>query len=135
MLKNRGYTLVELMVVIAIIAVLIGMLLVDINPQRVITDTRDARSRTEMNQIKTALQLYFNDNNAYPGSLGAMVPTYAKALPGVTTESSFNYVTYAGNSDYDAGVQLNNSAGDDASTVAKCDGDGTSSATGNHMIC
>ena len=127
--KDYGFTLVELIVVIAVISVLVGLILVGVDPIRVIEDTRDARNRTEMNQVKTALQLFFNDNNSYPGALAALVPDYAKALPSVTTDASFSYSSSG--SDYDAGVNLNNPSADDTATVTKCQ----PPSLGNYMVC
>src|SRR3990167_5867834 len=97
--KNKGFTLIELIITLAVIGVLVSLILVAINPQRIIEDTRDSRNRAEMNAVKTALQLFFNDNNAYPvgicvgsacvsGTLGVLVPNYARALPSVVSDAS-----------------------------------------------
>lgn len=142
MAKNKGFTLVELMIVIAVLSVLLGMVLIAIDPQKVIEDTKDSRARAEMNQLKTALQLYFNDNNAYPegtcngdgcrtGILAtALVPTYIKALPDVVG-GSFEFFYQGETADYDAGINLNNAVNDDNNTVAKC----RPPETHNYMIC
>jgi len=127
--KNKGFTLIELIITLAVIGVLVSLILVAINPQRIIEDTRDSRNRAEMNAVKTALQLFFNDNNSYPAALGALVPAYARALPSVTTDASFQYSSSG--ADYDAWVTLNNPGGDDASTVMKCQ----PPSLGNYMVC
>ena len=127
--KDYGFTLIELIITLAVIGVLVSLILVAINPQRIIEDTRDSRNRAEMNAVKTALQLFFNDNNSYPGALAALVPDYAKALPSVTTDASFSYSSSG--SDYDAGVNLNNPSADDTATVTKCQ----PPSLGNYMVC
>ena len=65
MLKlNKGFTLIELMVVIAIIAILAtaGMASYRLISAR----SRDARRKTDLEQIRGALELYKANNGAYP---------------------------------------------------------------------
>ncbi len=61
---ERGFTLVELMVVVAIIALIAGIII----PNYIHARRQAAVSDTEANlkQIATALELYFADNMAYP---------------------------------------------------------------------
>jgi len=61
---NDAFTLVELLVSIAVIATIIGLALPNFLGAR--TRARDARRKGELNQLKTALQLYYNDYKAYP---------------------------------------------------------------------
>lgn len=62
---SRGaFSLVELLVVIAILATVIGMALPNFLGARI--RARDTRRKGELNQMKTALQLYFNDFKAFP---------------------------------------------------------------------
>lgn len=62
--NNKGFTLVELLVVIAIIGVLAAVVVTSLNTAR--SKSRDARRLSDVRQIITALQLYYNDNSAYP---------------------------------------------------------------------
>ncbi len=67
MKKNRkGFTLIELLVVIAIIGLLSTLAVVALNNAR--AKGRDARRLSDIKQIQTALELYFNDCNTYPAS-------------------------------------------------------------------
>ena len=61
---QRGFTLVELMVVVAIIALIAGIII----PNYVHARRQASVSDTEANlkQIATALELYFTDNLQYP---------------------------------------------------------------------
>lgn len=61
---KKGFTLVELLVVVAIIGLLTGMVVISI--QNVKAKARDAQRVADINSIATALSLYHNDFNAYP---------------------------------------------------------------------
>lgn len=59
-----AFTLIELLVSIAVIATIIGLALPNFLGAR--SRARDARRKGELNQVKTALQLYYNDYKVYP---------------------------------------------------------------------
>ena len=61
---SKGFTLIELLVVIAIIGLLSSIVLASLNSAR--TKSRDARRVSDLKQLQTALELYYNDNTAYP---------------------------------------------------------------------
>jgi type II secretion system protein G len=64
--SKKGFTLIELLVVIAIIGLLATLSVVALNSARV--KARDARRVSDIKQIQTALEMYFNEKNAYPGT-------------------------------------------------------------------
>ncbi|HYC80068.1 MAG TPA: type II secretion system protein [Candidatus Binatia bacterium] len=68
-IKEKGFTLIELLVVIAIIGILSAVVLVSLNSAR--AKSRDARRLSDLRQIMTALEIYYNDNGAYPDGAAA----------------------------------------------------------------
>ncbi len=92
---ERGFTLVELMVVVAIIAVIAGIII----PNYVHARRQAAVSNTQANlkQIATALELYFADKQDYPaGSRVNVTP----ALFGGAGNSYLNATPQSGHQDY-----------------------------------
>ncbi len=61
---SHGFTLIEFLVVIAIIGLLSSVVLSLLNTARM--ESRDARRINDLRQIKLALELYFDDNRSYP---------------------------------------------------------------------
>jgi len=62
--NKYGFTLVELLVVISIIGLMSSLAVVSLNSARV--KARDALRKADMSQMRTALNLYYMDHNAYP---------------------------------------------------------------------
>lgn len=64
--KSKGFTLIELLVVIAIISLLSSIVMVSLNSARM--KARDAQRVAILGQIRTAIELYFDDKGYYPQS-------------------------------------------------------------------
>jgi len=64
LVDKQGFTLVELLVVVAIIGLLSGMVMLSINSVK--AKTRDTQRVTDMNSINTVLNLYHTTYFAYP---------------------------------------------------------------------
>lgn len=64
--EKKGFTLIELLVVIAIIGILASTTLVGLNVAT--RNARDARRKSDLSSLQTALGLYYSENQAYPST-------------------------------------------------------------------
>lgn len=76
---QAGFTIIELLIVIAIIAILAGLVLN--NFQGAQAKARDTQRVTDINNIHTKLEEYYNDNNGYPNTFTAAT------FPGIDGDS------------------------------------------------
>jgi len=156
--KLNGFTLIELLVVIAIIAVLVAFAVANFVGAR--SRARDLKKKSEFQEMKNALRLYYNDYQTYPetgsatntfNGCGALTPptdscsdafsnstsVYMKLLP-PTTEYVWHYQQMPLNYDFCMWTSLENKS--DAE-IAKsqtrcsiCSGVGYTAET-DYVIC
>ena len=95
---KKGYSLIELLVVISIIGILTALALVALQGAK--TSGRDARRRGDLEQIRSALEIYKSDCQQYPAtltfgsSLTANCPdlrTYMSTVPNDSQTPSYTY--------------------------------------------
>jgi prepilin-type N-terminal cleavage/methylation domain-containing protein len=67
--SQKGFTIIELIVVIAIISLLASIVLVNVNG--FMAKARDARRKSELVQMQKALIMYYADNGSYPSTPSA----------------------------------------------------------------
>jgi prepilin-type N-terminal cleavage/methylation domain-containing protein len=98
--QNRGFTLIEILVVIGIIAVLAAIVIVAINPARQFAQARDSQRQSNVSAILNAVGQYIADHKGNLPTVPAkgaaavevgttlcndLVPTY---LPSLSTDPS-----------------------------------------------
>jgi prepilin-type N-terminal cleavage/methylation domain-containing protein len=66
---KRGFTLIEILIVVAIIAILASVVLVGLGPTQ--QAGRDARRLSDLREAQNALELYFSKCGYYPGPVVA----------------------------------------------------------------
>lgn len=103
--KQRGFTLIELLIVIVIIGILSTLVIANFIGVR--ARARDAQRKTDLSQIRTALQLYYSDEGAYPSWDASSYPacgaeftggtgvTYIKKMPCDPQDKQQGKYTYA----------------------------------------
>jgi len=70
--KVKGFTLLEILLVIAIIAILAAIVIIAINPGKQLAESRNAERSSEVNTILNAVYQYSVDNNgSVPGGITA----------------------------------------------------------------
>lgn len=79
---RRGFTLIELMIVIVILGILMGTILPRITGAQ--SRARDTARQADLNSIAQAMELYYDDFGAYPGTNA----TYECLDPDVDTGTS-----------------------------------------------
>ncbi len=100
--KSRGFTLIELMIVIAIIAILAAILVPNFIKARAQGQLTSCKSN--LKNMATALEMYSTDNvGVYPttGNLANLTPNYLKIIPNCPSAQANTYV-YSANTNPDA---------------------------------
>jgi type II secretion system protein G len=87
-LNGRGFTLVEMLVVITIIGILSSVVMTSLNSSR--AKARDSKRVGDIKQIQLALALYQDANSQYPDTLDKLTGY----MPNIPTDPS-NQASYA----------------------------------------
>lgn len=96
-MKKFGFTLIELLVVIAIVGILVAV--GSISYLTTSKQSRDTRRKTDLEQIRQALETYRSELGSYPSDTTSLTPSYITTLPidpkaGVYTYTRLSTTTY-----------------------------------------
>lgn len=103
MKKNKGFTLIELMVTISIVAVLMAVAIVYYgNTQK---QARDNKRKADLEQVRSALEMYRSQEGEYPttSDFSAMITTisdYINEAPEDPRPSTYEYYYSSGGDSY-----------------------------------
>ncbi|HEY5221339.1 MAG TPA: prepilin-type N-terminal cleavage/methylation domain-containing protein [Candidatus Paceibacterota bacterium] len=117
--QRKGFTLIEILIVVAIIAILASVVLVGLGPTQSLG--RDARRVSDVHETINGLELYYNKQGSYPvagASWNAMGTALTGASVGVnsipndpTTSKNYVYATDAAGTFYVVAALLENGTG------------------------
>ncbi len=109
--QRKGFTLIEILIVVAIIAILASVVLVGLGPTQ--QSGRDARRISDLREVQNALELFYNKCGFYPGTAPSGVCATIAGSPGTAwsgTTASLSATLMA------AAIGINSPLPDDPST-------------------
>lgn len=131
MKKEKGFSLIELLVVMFVLAILSAVLLPNLLGAR--QKAKDGQLISDMNAIKNALRLYYNETQNYPedkDEVLAILPNYMKGIG----STDFDYSTDATFESFTIVFDLNSTTGDeDTDSQIKCGIDPPTN--GRYAVC
>lgn len=77
--NQRGFSLIELIVVVTIIGILAGIALINVRTAQ--TKAREAALKDNLFQMRKAIDNFYADKQRYPASLEELVPNYIRKIP------------------------------------------------------
>jgi prepilin-type N-terminal cleavage/methylation domain-containing protein len=129
-MKKNGFSLIELLVVISIIGVLTAVLMMNLVGAR--ERSRDAQKIQALNSIKSALRMYYNDNQSYPSSLSVLA-TGTSYVSGLGDTTGWTYTLLNGSDSFRLTVGLEVGAGnEDENSQIRC---GLTPTPGVYAVC
>jgi len=95
-MKNKGFTLIELMVTVGIIAMLTAIAMVSFSGAN--KKARDGRRKSDLEKIRMALEMYRQEKGYYPELDTDLAPNYLQELPVGPRKDTYLYTRDVGSS-------------------------------------
>lgn len=132
--KNKGFTLVELLVVISIIGVLTTLLMVNFVGTR--ERANDSQKIQNLNSLKNALRMYYNDNQAYPADKSVILGMGFTGYMSNLGDTGFSYSQTNSGDGFLLQIPLSNGANvDTGASQLKCGVAVGSTQVGVYAVC
>ena len=77
--SQRGFSLIELLVVVTIIGILASIALINVRTAQ--RKAREAALRENLFQMRKAIDNFYADKQRYPSDLNELVPNYIRKIP------------------------------------------------------
>ncbi|MGZ5456987.1 MAG: type II secretion system protein [Thermoanaerobaculia bacterium] len=77
--SQRGFSLIELLVVVTIIGILAGIALINVSTAQ--RKAREAALRSNLHEMRKAIDNFYADKQRYPSDLNELVPNYIRRIP------------------------------------------------------
>lgn len=119
-LNQKGFTIIELLVVIVIIGILVALALPNLFAAQ--ARGRDADRKNELKNLQQRLESHFNDNDAYPATLAGLDPAPTTDETTGPRSDAYTYASVAPNQTYTLTADLEN------------DDDRDADASGNYVL-
>lgn len=117
---KKAFTLIELLVAISIIAVITAVLLPNFMGMR--EKAKDSQRIQDINSVKNALRMYYNDNDSYPAEYSLLTSSLSNYMKDV--DSAIEDCTYDSPDTHDTfvlRVDLDSKVGDEwKNSLVKC---------------
>lgn len=100
LMKRKGFTLIEMLIVIVVISILVGVLLPNFRGTQDEANTQ--RAKSEMRTLATALESYYiHNSNAFPSALTSLTNATPRIITRVPSDpfngsTAYQYATSTG---------------------------------------
>jgi len=110
--NQKGFTIIELLVVIVIIGILVALTLPNLFSAQ--ARGRDTDRKNELKNLQQKLETYFNDNDEYPAALSNLDPAPTTDETTGPRNDAYTYTPAANSQSYTLSANLENQNDKDA---------------------
>lgn len=122
MKKSGGFTLIEILVVATIIILLTAGAIVSYS--NFLKQARDAKRKTDLEQVRAALEIYRSNVGSYPNALATLTTpiVYIQSVPTDPRTYSYYYESISSGADYLLAAHLETTGVTCQSLISQCGG-------------